>query len=248
MKKESLLKQYMNNPEAREFIEKHKRELKPLSYECDELSHFKSVVVRMEDISMIIQNIPLLKDKYHQKFMVDYYNGMSLKRLMEKYGYKNIETTRTTVHKFKKTILARAKKKADRDFAFEMKKVSQTYLKTHSLTRIELDLNGRAIPLVLVRVAHKHKLNYKYTDEDCLTMRNKFAIIKKYCSTLELKKIEKMGDLMDLKPHQFNFVSEILNRFRWVNYAGYLLNKNIDDALTDILSVEETRENTPVLN
>lgn len=248
MKPKSLIKQYLNDPEARAFIEKHKRELKPHTYECDELSHFKPVTMKIEDITVVLQNLHLLTDPKHQAFMRDYFKGMSYIKLTEKYGYANKETTRTTVQKFKKTIFRRYKRKMDEEFAFEMKKVSVKYLEENRLSHITIDLQGKPLKLNLIKVLHKHKLNYKYTDEDCLTMRNKFDIVKKYCSHSELKKIAKMGDLADMKPHQFNFVAEVLNRFRWVNDEGYLLNKNVDDALTDILAVTETRELPLVLN
>lgn len=237
--KKSLLKLYSENDEAREFISRHSIEFSPLTYEEDELAFFKPDFVTVEDISIIIKNTGLLKDKRHTQFMNDYFQCMSIENLTKKYGYKNKETTISSIKKFKNTILNKVQRIQDKEFAMEMKKVSNKYLNENRLKNIIVNHYERQYKLNLIRVTFKNKLEYKYLEEDRLTIANKFNIIKDFLSITELKKTRKMKDMTQLKPYQFQQLNEIVNRFRWVNNEGYFVTKAIDDSITDLLAFEE---------
>lgn len=236
--KKSLLKQYMHDPEAKAFIDKHKMELPAHTYEEHD-PFFKSEKVLIEDISIQIANTHLLNNPKHTAFMNDYFEGMSISDLTKKYGYKNTDTTSSSIAKFKETILNAFSKKIDEEFALELRKVSMKYLHERGLKTLIVN-HKDTHRIHLLQATHKNKLNYSFTSvEDRLTLMNKYRIVRQYLTNTERSKANKIEG-KTLNRSQFEYLHDLVCRFRWVNNEGYFLTKGVDDALTDLLATEES--------
>lgn len=231
---------YKLDEEADAFIQKHLKELPAASY--NDVTDIHPQVIQVKNVSVIIDNVNLLKNPKARNLMNDYFAGMTVDAMLAKYEYKDKEVLYYKISYLKKVVRKRLIDKMERDLLLETKKLTQKVLNENVVKELVLKNSSSRFVLKLAKVPYKNKLNYKFYDEDVLVLINKLQLVKKYLSPLDKKRIERYDGLTDMNVTQFKLIADYCNKFRWVNEDGYLLPKSLDDALSNILSFNENEQ------
>lgn len=237
MKQKQLIDIYKQDPEAKEFIEKHINEFSEASY--NDLTAIAPNVVKMKEVSVVIQNTHLLKRKKNINLLDDYFAGLTPQQLLLKYKYKNTQSLHTAISFLKKLVKKRFEKMIEEQLSLELKKVDKNELQ-QQVTSITFNLTSNQVKVLLVKAKHKNRINYKFHDEDVSMLYRKAQYIFKQLETLEQKKINKIFSKFpspdDLSEYHFEQMRDILSRYRWVNKEGFFVPKVVDDAIILILT------------
>ena len=240
--KKQLIDIYKQDKEANEFIQKHLAEFTEESY--NDITAIAPHVIQIKDVSVIVQNINLLKKAKYKNLMNDFFSGMTITQIKNKYKYKNEQTVSTAIRKLKVIIKKRFNKLLDLQCSVEMKKVDKAELK-NKVKDITFNLNRNQVKIYIVKVKHKNRLNYKFFDEDVSMLYKKAKLLLNIISPLDSKDLNKILTRVpnpdDLKQKSFYKLKDILSKYRCVNLEGYFLPKVLDDAIVQILLHSETK-------
>lgn len=236
-KPKQLIDLYKEHPEAAEFVKNHLSEFTESSY--NDLTAIAPNVVKIKDVSVVIQNTHLLKRPKNINLLNDYFAGASPIQLIVKYQYKNIQSLHSAISFLKKLVRKRFEKMIQEQFSAEFKKVDKNELK-QKVADITFNLTSNQVEVALVKVKHKNRINYKFHDDDVNMLYRKASYLIPHLESLEKKKVQKIFKKYpspdNLSVHYFEELKDITSRYRWVNRDGYFLPKFVDDAIILILT------------
>lgn len=238
-----LIDIYKQDEEANEFIKAHLSEFSEESY--NDVTAIAPSIIKIKDISIVVQNVHLLKHKKSFRLMTDYFAGMSGEDLLKKYKYSSIIILGDRILKLKWLIKQRFEKLIDEKYSLERKKVDN-YELSNKVKDITLNLTRNQVNVSLIRVKFVNRINYKFHDEDVNMLYKKADMLKIHLTEIEFKKVAKILNKYhnpnDLNLEAFETLKSIFSRYRWVNKEGYFLPKILDDAITQIINYQENRE------
>lgn len=245
----SLLKQYEQVPEAKEFIDKHRRELPVMSYEEDELNHFKRYQ-KTYDISDTIATdyIYLLENKLEQDYMYDfYYNNLSYEELELKYpelftkktGAK-VKVPRKVTQSIKRKIVSKYNKYIGDKLKSRSKFISKNKVSNNYLTKASIFYRNKRVILYLFKVDPKNRIIYDNVDPETLeSLKYKADLVFSHLSDVEKPIIRSF--LRNINNETFNSIFpilrsalDILGQYRWINSNGFLITPEIDIVISEL--------------